>query len=108
LSSSGLSCSRPYDLRHAAVSLWLNGGVSPTEIAKRAGHSVEVLLRVYAKCVSGQEEIANHRIEEILGGSVRTDTMDGMAALHHVIAARQSLYQVCTWISTRCRMYSSG
>ena len=58
---------RPYDLRHAAVSLWLNGGVSPTEIATRAGHSVEVLLRVYAKCVSGQEEIANRRIEEILG-----------------------------------------
>jgi integrase len=57
---------RPYDLRHAAVSLWLNGGVSPTEIAKRAGHSVEVLLRVYAKCVHGQEEIANQRIEEIL------------------------------------------
>jgi len=57
---------RPYDLRHAAVSLWLNGGVSPTEIAKRAGHSVEVLLRVYAKCVHGQEDIANHRIEEIL------------------------------------------
>ena len=79
---------RPYDLRHAAVSLWLNGGVSPTEIAKRAGHSVEVLLRVYAKCVSGQEEIANHRIEEILGGSDRSDTMDGMAALQHVMAAR--------------------
>jgi integrase len=58
---------RPYDLRHAAVSLWLNGGVSPTEIATRAGHSVEVLLRVYAKCVHGQEEIANRRIEEILG-----------------------------------------
>jgi integrase len=57
---------RPYDLRHAAVSLWLNGGVSPTEIAKRAGHSVEVLLRVYAKCVYGQEEIANQRIEDIL------------------------------------------
>src|SRR5581483_8877255 len=60
---------RPYDLRHAAVSLWLNGGVSPTEIAKRAGHSVEVLLRVYAKCVHGQEEVANQRIEEILGPS---------------------------------------
>jgi integrase len=58
---------RPYDLRHAAVSLWLNGGVSPTEIAKRAGHSVEVLLRVYAKCVDGQEEITNRRIEQILG-----------------------------------------
>lgn len=60
---------RPYDLRHAAVSLWLNGAVSPTEIAERAGHSVEVLLRVYAKCVHGQEEIANQRIEEILSAS---------------------------------------
>lgn len=70
---------RPYDLRHAAVSLWLNGGVSPTEIAKRAGHSVEVLLRVYAKCVSGQEEIANHRIEEILG-PVPDNAVDDMAA----------------------------
>jgi integrase len=60
---------RPYDLRHAAVSLWLNGGVSPTEIAQRAGHSVEVLLRVYAKCVHGQEEIANQRIEEILSAA---------------------------------------
>ena len=57
---------RPYDLRHAAVSLWLNGGVSPTEIATRAGHSVEVLLRVYAKCVVGQDKIANRRIEQIL------------------------------------------
>jgi integrase len=65
---------RPYDLRHAAVSLWLNGGVSPTEIAKRAGHSVEVLLRVYAKCVSGQEEIANRRIEEILVPTVMPGT----------------------------------
>jgi len=35
---------------------------------------VEVLLRVYAKCVSGQEEIANHRIEEILC----TDPSDGI------------------------------
>jgi integrase len=73
---------RPYDLRHAAVSLWLNGGVAPTEIAKRAGHSVEVLLRVYAKCVSGQEEIANRRIDEILGqeDSGSTDDVDDKAA----------------------------
>jgi integrase len=67
---------RPYDLRHAAVSLWLNGGVSPTEIAQRAGHSVEVLLQVYAKCVSGQEEIANQRIEEILGESATGQAAD--------------------------------
>jgi hypothetical protein len=33
---------RPYDLRHAAVSTWLNAGVPAAEVAERAGHSVEV------------------------------------------------------------------
>ncbi len=40
---------RPYDLRDGAVSLWPNGGVAVTEVADRAGHSVEILLRVDAK-----------------------------------------------------------
>jgi len=57
---------RPYDLRHAAVSLWLNAGVPPTTIANRAGHSVDVLLRVYANCIDGDEEIANQRITTAL------------------------------------------
>lgn len=56
----------PYDLRHAAVSLWLNAGVPATEVAERAGHSVDVLLKVYAKCIDGQREIANQRIEAAL------------------------------------------
>jgi integrase len=57
---------RPYDLRHAAVSLWLNAGVSPQDVAQRAGHSVEVLLRVYAKCLDGGETVANKRIDAAL------------------------------------------
>ncbi|MGK5551691.1 tyrosine-type recombinase/integrase [Actinomadura kijaniata] len=57
---------RPYDLRHAAVSLWLNAGVHAPEAAERAGHGVDVLLRVYAKCIDGQREVANRRIEEAL------------------------------------------
>ncbi len=36
---------RPYDLRHAAVSTWLNSGVTTTQVADWAGHSVVVLLR---------------------------------------------------------------
>lgn len=35
----------PYDLRHACLSTWLNGGVYPTQVAEWAGHSVDVLLR---------------------------------------------------------------
>lgn len=57
---------RPYDLRHACVSTWLNAGVPATQVAEWAGHSVEVLMRVYAKCVYGQEEAARNRIEAAL------------------------------------------
>ncbi len=57
---------RPYDLRHAAVSTWLNGGVPPTQVAEWAGHSVEVLLRVYAKCLEGGEAVALQRIDDAL------------------------------------------
>jgi integrase len=57
---------RPYDLRHAAVSLWLNAGVPATEVAERAGHSVQVLLRVYAKCLDDGETVANKRIDAAL------------------------------------------
>lgn len=56
---------RPYDLRHAAVSLWLNGGVPAPEVAERAGHSVDVLLKVYAKCIDGQRDIVNSKIEQL-------------------------------------------
>lgn len=58
---------RPYDLRHAAVSLWLNAGVPATEVAERAGHTVDVRLKVYAKCIDGQRDVINKRIEDALG-----------------------------------------
>ena len=58
---------RPYDLRHAAVSLWLNAGVPATEVARRAGHSVAVLLKVYAHCIDGQTDTVNKRIADALG-----------------------------------------
>ena len=54
---------RPYDLRHAAVSLWLNAGVPATQVAEWAGHSVNVLLRVYASCIVGQDEASRRRVE---------------------------------------------
>ncbi|MDI5965027.1 tyrosine-type recombinase/integrase [Streptantibioticus silvisoli] len=57
---------RPYDLRHACVSLWLNSGVDPVEVARRAGHSVAVLLKVYAKCLDGATSMANDRIDKAL------------------------------------------
>lgn len=57
---------RRYDLRHACLSTWLNGGVAPAQVAEWAGHSVEVLLRTYVRCLDGQHDIAKRRIMEAL------------------------------------------
>jgi integrase len=48
---------RPYDLRHSGVTWRLNSGVPPAEIAAWAGHSVDMLMRVYAKCMTGLEDV---------------------------------------------------
>jgi hypothetical protein len=55
----------PYDLHHAAVSLWLNTGVPGTEVARRASHSIAVLLKVCANCIDGQAG-ADQRIGDAL------------------------------------------
>ena len=62
--SASLLARRPYDLRHAAVSTWLNAGVPAPQVADWAGHSVDVLLRADAKCISGQQHEAKRRTEE--------------------------------------------
>jgi integrase len=59
---------RPYDLRHAAVSTWLSSGVEPQLVAERAGHSVAVLFRVYAKFLKDGDEAANAKISARLNG----------------------------------------
>jgi hypothetical protein len=35
-------------------------------VAEWAGHGVDVLLRIYAKCVVGQDELAKRRTSEAL------------------------------------------
>lgn len=57
---------RPYDLRHACLTTWLNAGVDTTLVARWAGHSVTVLLKVYAGCLDDRDAIAKARIEEML------------------------------------------
>ena len=57
---------RPYDLRHSGITWRLNSGVPPTEVAAWAGHSVEMLLRVYARCVAGLEDVWIARMEATL------------------------------------------
>ena len=58
---------RPYDLRHAAVSTWLSAGVDPATVAEWAGHSLAVLMEVYAACLYGQDVVAKRLVQEALG-----------------------------------------
>lgn len=53
---------RPYDLRHACITRWLNAGVPIAEVARRVGNSPEVIHRRYHGCIDGHEEAANRRI----------------------------------------------
>ena len=57
---------RPYDLRHAALSLWLNATGEPAEVAARAGNSARVLYEVYLHCTDGQDDTVSQRIEDAL------------------------------------------
>jgi hypothetical protein len=41
--------------------------VPATEVAAWAGHSVEVLMRVYARCVAGLEDVWIARMDASLG-----------------------------------------
>ncbi|MEV0602310.1 tyrosine-type recombinase/integrase [Streptomyces sp. NPDC050315] len=63
----------PYSLRHAGVSLWIKAGVDPVEVARRAGHSVAVLWKFYAKILRGQEQKSNQLIDEALNDSAPTE-----------------------------------
>jgi integrase len=56
----------PYNLRHACVSTWLKAGIEPKRVAEWAGHSVEVLLRIYTHCLDEGEHEALRRIQKTL------------------------------------------
>lgn len=58
--------SRPYDLRHGCASWLLYTGVPAPEVARRLGHTVEVLMQTYAHWFTGQTNAANARIDTAL------------------------------------------
>jgi integrase len=58
---------KPYDFRHAGISGRLNVGTPPALVAEWAGHTVEVLLRIYTHCLDGGDDKWLRRMEELLG-----------------------------------------
>ena len=57
---------RPYDLRHAALSLWLNATGAPAEVAARTDTSVHMLQDAYAHCTDGREDLISQQTEDAL------------------------------------------
>jgi hypothetical protein len=54
-----------------------DSGVPATEVARRAGHGVAVLLKIYAHCIDGQATAANQRIADALSiGDAEQDPGD--------------------------------
>ena len=54
-----------YDLRHAAATTMLSAGIQIGEVARRLGHSPEVLLTHYAGVLVGDEAASNAKLEGI-------------------------------------------
>lgn len=61
---------RPYDLRHAGVTWRLSAGVPPAQVAQWAGHSVEVLQRIYHRCMAGYDDVWIDRMNQARVGVV--------------------------------------
>jgi integrase len=64
---------RIYDLRHAAATTWLAAGVPMGEVARRLGHSVEVLVSTYVGALHGDDFAANRQIDAFLATHDRHD-----------------------------------
>ncbi|QWF85927.1 integrase [Amycolatopsis sp. CA-230715] len=60
-------CRRRYDLRHGGVSFQLAAGVPARQVAEWAGHSVAVLLQIYAAIIAGMEASAKNQLTRALG-----------------------------------------
>lgn len=56
---------RVYDLRHTRLTMWLNNGIPPAQVAEWAGTSVAMLFATYAQCISGQEQDLRQRLDEM-------------------------------------------
>lgn len=63
-----LTATTVYDLRHSAATMMLRAAVPAAEVARRLGHSVDVLLRVYAGVFEDERERSNELIGQALAG----------------------------------------
>ncbi|MGH2456376.1 MAG: hypothetical protein ACRDHD_08980 [Candidatus Limnocylindria bacterium] len=60
-----------YDLRHSAATMMLRANVPPAEVARRLGHSVDILMRVYAGVFDDERLRSNKLIERAIKATSR-------------------------------------
>jgi integrase len=61
-----------YDLRHSAATVMLRAGVPPAEVARRLGHSVDILMRVYAGVFDDERHRSNELIDRAVQRTLNT------------------------------------
>lgn len=71
---SELATTTLYELRHAAATMMLQAGVPPAEVARRLGHSIDMLLRVYAGVLVEERDRSNELIDIELERQTRSTT----------------------------------
>ncbi|HEY2691080.1 MAG TPA: hypothetical protein VGJ50_21760 [Streptosporangiaceae bacterium] len=89
---------RPYDLRHAALSLWLNATGEPAEVAARAGNSARVLHDTYLHCIDTRQDLVSQRIEDALDADPQPTavTVRESKRLYAPSAPPRTLSAICT------------
>jgi integrase len=69
-----------YDLRHSAATTMLRAGVPPAEVARRLGHSVDILMRVYAGVLDDERQRSNELMDRAVGEHVGTRARPSLSA----------------------------
>lgn len=78
---AGVAPLRIHDLRHTAVALWIAAGATPTDVARRAGHtSVVTVLDRYGHLLPGMQDTVTDALDHLARG-VRRDTPDRESGL---------------------------
>lgn len=67
-----LSSMRIYDLRHVNASMLLKARVNPPEVARRLGHSTEVLMSIYAHHFQDDVQTGNDLYGQLLAAELQT------------------------------------
>jgi integrase len=86
----------PYHARHSSVTWQLMLGKNLLWVAKQHGHSVEVMLRMYAAWLEGATESDIQAIKNAMGKrpSARSPFLDSRTAISSINAARNHVAQI--------------